>query len=584
MKIIKIFLPLLLLALITACKKNYLDITPDGRITINQVFEKPELTTQYLNTCYESIRLYGINYHYYSMLASFTDESQDPDQLLKAFFPVGIWGLGSMTQSVNAFDQGSNTLNYNDNRWYQKAWEGIRKCNVFLNRISDKVITDPALRSRYISEAKVLRAHYYFDLLRAYGAMPIIDKEMSLDTTNYDKITRNTFQECTDFLVKDCNDAIADPNLPMRTTVPGERGRMTKAIAYTLKSVVTLFNASPLFNPENDQAKWVAAANASNEALTALTTGGYALFPDYKMYFVTAPDISASPNDKETIFEIIGWGRQYAFGQLLYLMNSIPELGPQKAGVCPSQELVDAYEMNNGQPAILGYEDEDHLTPIINTSSGYSEQSPYLNRDPRFYGTVWYNGAKYGRPKGSDIYITSYVGGPQGISSTLRTRTPTGYYLRKFIDSTANSANMVSVFRRFRLAEVYLNLAEAENEANGPTAVAYNAINAIRRRAKMPDIPAGLSKDEFRNRVRSERRVELAIEEHRFYDVRRWKILDKTDKVVTGMEWTKTGNNFSNKRIVTGKRNSWTDKFLLFPIPLSEIKRMPNFKQNPGWE
>ena len=167
------------------------------------------------------------------------------------------------------------------------------------------------------------------------------------------------------------------------------------------------------------------------------------------------------------------------------------------------------------------------------------------------------------------------------------TNTVTGYYLRKFIDPKIPVwQDKNARWKKFRLAEVYLNYAEAENEANGPTAEAYDAINIIRARVGMPELPTGLTKDQLRERIRRERRVELAIEEHRFWDVRRWKILDKTDKVVTGMEITRNANNtFTYKRFVSQRRNAWAEKYLLFPIPIGDASNVPDFtkNQNPGW-
>src|SRR5690606_12101058 len=141
-----------------------------------------------------------------------------------------------------------------------------------------------------------------------------------------------------------------------------------------------------------------------------------------------------------------------------------------------------------------------------------------------------------------------------------------------------------ALFKKYRLGEIYLNLAEAANESSGPTAEVYAAVNAIRARVNMPELPQGLSKEEMRERIHRERRVELAFEEHRIWDVRRWKILDKTDKLTTGIEWTKNGeNDFTGKRIISGRRKSWTDNHLIIPIPLSELILMPLWEQNPGW-
>ena len=242
--------------------------------------------------------------------------------------------------------------------------------------------------------------------------------------------------------------------------------------------------------------------------------------------------------------------------------------------------------MKDGTVPILGYEDAAHTRPKINPASGYDDQKPYENRDPRFYATVWYNGAHFGKVKDKDVYIESYVGGRHGIDF-LKQRTPTGYYVRKYVDPAMRSpADAKTLWRIYRLAELYLDVAEAENEANGPTAEAYDAANATRRRAGMPDLPTGLTKDEFRERIRRERRVEMALEENRFYDLRRWGILEANSRLKTAMRWTKANDGtLSNVRVQAVDCHATADpKYYTLPIPRNEILRMPLVKQNSGWE
>lgn len=588
MKYYKSFLLILGVALIfSSCKKDPLDITPNGRITLDDAFLSQDLTESYLNTTYQSLRKYGCNYHYYTFLSAFGDDSHESNYPSQAF-PVAKYITGNISAASNPMDtDGSTVLSYNDNRWYERMWAGIRRTNVFLAKVSAKNVPEAGFRARLIAEAKVLRAQFYQDLLRNYGAMPIITEDITLKS-DFSDIKRNTYSECAAFIVKNCDEAIADPNLPWRVTSEAERGRMTKAVAYAIKSQMLLFNASPQFNPTNDVAKWQASATASKDALQALTSNGFALFPNYENYFITKPDLAPTPSDKETLFEINDWG--YAgqtyrrFGNILFLMHMIPDFGPEKAGNCPTQELVDTYEMKTGDIAITGYSDADHLQPVVNPASGYNDQTPYLNRDPRFYATVWYNGALYGKIAGVDVSIEAFKGGKHGISN-LKQRTPNGYYMRKFVDPKVRSAaEGTTTYKLFRLAEIYLNAAESENEANGPTTAAYSAVNTVRARAGMPNFPAGLTKDQFRERLRRERRVEFALEENRFYDMRRWNILKENGRVSTGMEWTKAANGtLSNKRIVTINRSSFEDKYKLFPIPLAEITKMPGMKQNEGW-
>ncbi|WP_187269299.1 RagB/SusD family nutrient uptake outer membrane protein [Algibacter pacificus] len=576
------FLYLLICTVFVLSCDEALDITPDGRLTLEDVFQDENHTEAYLNTVYSSIPSYSYYYHFFTFLAGVTDECQDADVGNNPGNIANIWITGSMTPSFNPLENGPGGHGKNH---YNTFWTGIRNANVFLANVETATITNEKDRERYIAETKLLRAFYYLELIKQYGPMPIVDEPFS-PAFDYTSLIRPTFQECIDFIVKDCDDAIASPNLPIRITLEPERGRFSKAVAHAVKSQALLYNASPLWNPENNIAKWQEAATGSKAALDALTKNGeYQLFSNYEEYFFSRSDVNPSPRDRETIFE-----RKTNGHPSFRNTNALPSMpGQNKVGITPTQELVDSYDMlATGEPAILGYNDEDHLEPIINTESGYDPANPYEGRDPRFYATVWYNGALYDNIAGRIHTVETFVGGADALKKTPpnKKNTHTGYYLRKFHDpKLQNRQNAQSRWKKYRLAEIYLNYAEAENEANGPTVEAYNAINKVRERAGMPNLKAGLSQDEFRKRIRNERRVELVIEEHRFWDVRRWKILDQTDKLVTGMEVIKNGTDFKYERFVTERRNAWQEKFLIFPIPIKDTSIIPDFNsnQNPGW-
>lgn len=580
---------LIFLTLFLGCKKDPLDQTPDGKIDLALVFSDKIRTEAYLNTVYGNIPSYFWYYSFFAFMAGTSDEASDSDVGNNQGNIASGWNVGSLTPAYNPLEAFGGQAK-GINRW-ETFWSGIRDANVFLSNIDSAAVQDESYRKRFKAEAKVLRAFFYLELVKQFGPMPMVDKPFDRpvsDPFDYTSLKRPTFQESVDFIVKDCNEALAEPELPLRITLDTEKGRFTKAIAHAIKSQALLYNASPLWNPSNNRDKWVAAAAASQEALTFLTTGNqFRLAPNYSEYFLVPADLGPSPGDKETIFEI-----NEASNVTLSVINSIPSKpGMFKAGSCPTQEMVDAYDMRiSGQPSILGYQDEDHLIPIINPTSGYSEATPYVGRDPRFYATVWHNGAQYNNIGGNIYTLQIFRGGADQVLKTPpnRVNTHTGYYLRKFIDPRLQSNQPHgSRWKKYRLAEIYLNLAEAENEANGgPTPAAYNAINTVRNRAQMPSLPTGLDYLQFQERVRRERRVELAIEEHRFWDVRRWKILDKTDKVVTGMEIIRNPNNtLTYNRFVVERRNAWADKFMIFPIPINEASIVPDFNlnQNPGW-
>lgn len=527
----KIFLCIFLFSLIISCDDS-LDITPDGRMSLEDVFTNEIQTEAYLNTVYTSIPLYFNNYNFgdWNFLAGMTDEAEDAEVGNSANTATISWIMGSLTPSVNPLPQA-----------YASYWAGIRDANVFLHYAPNVTFADEDRKARIIAEARLLRAFFYFELVKQYGAMPIITEPFD-PAYDYTQLTRPQFQDCIDFIATECTAVISEAKLPLRITKESERGRFTLAVAHMVKSEALLYNASPLWNPTNDAKKWSDAAQASKEALNALTTNDeYILYENYGAYFLTASDIAEDPRDKETIFEIKN-------GALPLTTVGLPsKQGSWKIGATPSQELVDSYDMaTTGEAAILGYNDENHLDPIINTASGYNPKDPYNNRDPRFYATVWYNGAEYDNINGKIHIVETFIGGADQLikSPPNRINTHTGYYLRKFVDPKLSiNQNSSALFKKYRLAELYLNFAEAENEVNGPNANVYAAINIIRDRVGMPNLPSDLDKEKMRERIRRERRVELAWEEHRFWDVRRWKILHETDKLVTGMEIRSRGEN-----------------------------------------
>lgn len=582
-----LILNILLLAVLIlgSCKKDPLDIMPDGRITLDQVFEDEMMASEYLNTIYGNMNHYGTAYDYWTMLAGYSDEAHDNDFPQDMGRAPSRWYNGELRPNWNPLDIpgsiGSNDPAANGH-YYSKYWKGIRQTNVFLANIEKTVYANPNTKARLIAEAKVLRAFFYLELIKMYGGMPVVDKPFTEDF-KFESLERQSFKECVDFIKMNCDEAIGESHFPVRITTEPERGRFTKAVAHAVRSQALLFSASALWNPEADESRWALAAEDSKKSIDELTGAGYQLYADYEAYFFGRSDISPNPGDKETIYEIKPY-RSHEFSHLMFRMHAIPTLGGDKAGCSPSQELVDAYDMANGEIPILGYSDEDHLHPIINSASGYDEANPYIDRDPRFYATVWYNNAYYGEINGAPYRIQSYLGGADGISSIMQ-RTRNGYYLRKFRNPAQLDPNTgTALFKKYRLGEIYLNYAEAANEAYGATGEVYDAVNIVRARAGMPGLPGGLTKDQMRERIRRERRVELAFEESRFWDVRRWKILDQTDKLTTGIEWTKLAEDtFAGKRIVAGRRKSWTDNHLVIPIPLSELILMPLWEQNPGW-
>ena len=418
-------------------------------------------------------------------------------------------------------------------------------------------------KDELIGELKFIRAFRYQDLIRNYGGVVLIGDKVYELTDNYTTAgvyTRSSLKDCIDYAV-----AQLDTAAQLLPTDNGNNwllGRATKGAALALKSRLLLYAASPLYNCGT----WQDAANA---AKAVMDLNKYGIQDDYSSLFVDQAMAS-----KEIIF-----GRQYTVTAPHVRMEIAN--GPNGyngwAGNTPLQNLVDAYQMNNGMD-------------ITDPASGYDSTHPYTNRDKRFYYTILYNGAPY-RGDTIDSYIPGGKDSKDGPSNWNTTKT--GYYLKKFmndadpIDNPWSSAGQ-QPWIYFRYAEILLNYAEAENEAAGPDASVYAAVNQIRQRASVnqPALPVGLSQSQMRDAIRKERQVELAFEEHRFYDVRRWKIADATENLPAGgMIITKNANGtFSYTRKVALDGRSFATKNYWLPIPRSEILASNNqLKQNDDY-
>ena len=616
---------LLALATVSACE-SALDMAPDGYVSIPQIFQDNEQTGAWLNTCYEYIPEMGIKFHYWSRgLVVWSDEAWDSDE--GAGLMSGLLYKGQASADNHPIVNLS--ANFGNGDYWNRYWAAIRKCAVFLSYIDGANVTSQSDKMRWKAEAHILRAYYYSELLRWYGTgLPIVREAYALDT-DFGKVAKPSFYESVQFVIEDCNAALATSQLPWRITTTAEAGRMTKAVAEAIRARMILYAASPLYNDGQDH--WDEAYRITKEAVANLKKNGYTLYnkvnyPEFKEataflpndgaalyneYFTSTMEYTADPVDRETIYQ------NRADQGAVFQMDGIGING-DKSGTNPSQELVDCYETVDGK-TILNlanpYADETHLEPNYNPdNSTYDPQNPYENRDPRFYASIYYNGSKrhcYWKVTEDPKCIENYPGEPGTRTRIIATypeepftglmgagqgaqRTRTGYYERKFLHPYAAPTYPGGVganFKMFRLGEVILNFAEAAAEA-GHEDEAIVAVNEIRSRVGMPGLDAGLSGDALMLRIRNERRVELAMEGFRYYDVRRWSLpsgdLSKTDRYLTAVRVTRNGDNdYSYTRQLVGERLCYQNKFLWLPIPLSEANLMTTLTgvnwQNPGW-
>lgn len=473
----------------------------------------------------------------------------------------------------------SSVINNVDGVWGPN-YINIRKVNVFLKNID--VVPVPAKIPRWKAEARFFRALSYFELIKRYGGVPLVGDKIFNDTDDLIP-QRNTFAESVDYIVNEC-DAIKT-TVTQEPIAASDWGRISRGAVLALKSRVLLYAASPLFNgapaaggelqgyPSYDAERWNKAAQA---ALELINLPG-------KPYSLPAPatkNFSAIFLDRRNSEIILNRLRDVNYD--IEYNNGPTGFANQGVGLgrtSPTQDLVDAFPMLSG-------------LAINERGSGYAEQNPYANRDPRLAFTVLTNDVTWLNRK-----LQMYEGGLDKPNTGGRIQTKTSYYLRKFMGNftTATAyANGPRNYAVFRYAEILLNYAEAQNEyLASPSIDIYNAIRDLRRRAQITEgttnkfgIKDNMTKAEMREVIKNERRIELAFEEHRFWDLRRWKDAERVlNKTVYGMKITKNDNNTFTfqKGIPVATLSFIYPKMYLYPIPFPEISKNRNLVQNYGW-
>ncbi len=448
-------------------------------------------------------------------------------------------------------------------------YTAIRSANSFLENFSleglerfkwnNSYKEDVEKAEMLIYEVRALRAFYYLELAKRYGDLPLLTRTYSEDEIN--SVEKSSFSAIINFIVQEC-DAVA-PKLPIsQKNFYNGTGRVTRGMLMAVKSRALLYAASKWHNPNNDKALWKEAAIA---AYSIIKEGWYVL-----------PSIDSDP-----LYHADGGNNVLKSTQLIFEhrngdsntfeSTNLP-IGFESAnsGNTPTQNLVDAYEMSDGT--------------VFDWNNPVHAASPYVNRDPRFYKTIVYNGATLMNTK-----VETFEGGKNAYP--LNGATLTGYYLKKYINETVSLSAVQPIkkphhFILFRYAEILLNYAEAMNEWQGPDYTDSNcpmsarqAVNLVRTAAKMPNIND--TGDNFTKRLRNERRVELAFEDHRFWDIRRWKIGEVVQNIY-GAEIKRVDGKDTYKPVKIQERK-WEDKMYLYPFPAEETYKNPNLTQNSGW-
>ncbi|MDR1738248.1 MAG: RagB/SusD family nutrient uptake outer membrane protein [Candidatus Symbiothrix sp.] len=573
---------------LTSCEDmfgDFLDKQPSNELTEAQVFSDWTTTTQFHFDTYNFLR-HGACRIQNSWMDAATDlaETSYATGGVRTTFNIGnYYGSAGASELVDTWEH---------------YYRGIRKCNMLLTRIDsvpksadlsdEKYATD---KMNYKSEARFLRAYFYWEMFLRYGAIPVVTDVLKPNgdlLTGY--TTRPTIKEYViDFVLqelKDCEAGLMPYEDGVKTA---NAGRICQPMARALYSRIMLYMASPRFAAASG-VSWADAANAAKSFIddyganyslfTVVETSGTNGVAAYTNAILRT---TYEGNNNEVIFfrndVKIAWAG---------ISNDTPVGEGGNGGLCPSQNLVDMYDMADGSSPFSNYDDtgapvyDGTATPTVNVASGYSDANPWNNRDPRFTATILHHGTAWGN--GTINVIKGQRDNPVGNANA----TPTGYYVRKYIPENILSAvHSGTSYRNWiiiRYAEILLNYAEALNEANGPSSDVYDCLNRIRHRAGITGnvesrTELTSSQTQMRNFIRKERTVELAFEDHRSWDLRRWNVATQAlARPIYGVEVAADG---TVSRKIAQKR-VFEEKMYLYPIPESEAWKT-NIENNPDW-
>jgi hypothetical protein len=588
------------LIIFSSCSK-YLDQVPDDRLTTEETFRTWGTAQKFLADVYRRVP------------DEFGQRNPGSDECR------GLWTGGcdeadyvwSFVQSndVNIGNWDANSGFVGD--YWRNYYRGIRAASVFIENADKITDLSPALITRYKAEARALRAMYYFYLMRIYGPVVILEEKAVPVDANL-QVPRSSFDECATYVAAELEKASAD--LPVTPANDQDYGHITKGVALAFRANALMFAASPLYNGNADLAglvnkdgkqlisqsvdvnKWKTAADAYKSFLDQFVPGTYSLFKkndasgNYSPY-LSCRDVILTDWNPEVIFARVKnslGSRQYELTPYHNGQSSRDVKG--SGGLGATQNMVDAFFTANGRSI------NDPLSGYV--SSGYSDfQSPYdthtkniynqwVNREPRFYVNITYDNSTWLNTSFGEINSRFYYTGNSGLKAGGGDHTTTGYVVRKAMglgNWDVGGRTLILI----RLAEIYLSYAECVNEADPSNPDALKYINLIRERAGIPlygsaELPAPAGQSEMREAIRKERRVELAFENNRFFDVRRWKIAEQTENgPMYGLNISADLPDFLN--VVTFETRVFNKRHYFFPIPSNDVNNDKQLVQNPGW-
>ncbi|HUX57333.1 MAG TPA: RagB/SusD family nutrient uptake outer membrane protein [Bacteroidales bacterium] len=590
------FIGLILISTLSCEQEDFLETTNKSNLSDASMWASESNADIFLTDCYS--QLYARS-NQAQNLDSFTDDN-DPNFYYTAF----NWKKGICVSSSNSFSIWREISGpANDANW-PATYSKVRKVNTYIMQLNNNSANFSAeYLAKRIDEAKFLRAYFYSELFMRIGGLSIITEPQDRATMTEDEIyvPRSTFEETFNFIIKELDDVINAGNLEVKyNNGNANAGRATLGAALALKGWLQLFAASPAYNSASpavpasaDNLQSFATPNAARWATAAATnkqfidtyghkgTGQYNLYPKMSEFWYEANEYNS---------EVI-WDRQHVGNVMPNFYDRFgggPKWGPDIDNWCnytPTQELVDTYQMANGKD-------------ITDPTSGYDDQNPYVGREKRFYDFIVYDGASYKQdwmPEPFIVYTRIDRVNPalNEIDLAATDQSNTGYYSKKRLDNLHKPmGNMSGInYVYYRYGEVLLNYAEAQNEAVGPDASVYEAINAIRTRpgTDLPELTPGLTQAQMRDAIKRERRVELMYEDKRLYDLWRWKDAmvnlntDLTCMVIRNSVPEDNSGVWGYTRTSLNHSHVFTQKMYFNPINQSVIDQNPKMIQNWGY-
>ena len=580
-------LPVLCACIISGCKKDFLDQKSLSAVDETAVFKDSTKSLGIINNIYSNL---GISFNAKRFNNTGLDAACDESE------PVS-----DPTFYTYLISSGGINPSNGDKGLWTTVYQMVRASNIFL-RNKDSIPVTSSTRDYWVGQVKFLRAWYLFTLLKHYGGIPLIRDDVYNDNDKID-IPRSSYEACVNYITGELDAAAA--LLPASYTAGNvNQIKVTKGSALAVKARLLLYAASPLFNSggrDNDPEHLLSYTTADNERWKIASDAAKAVIAlgVYNLYTTgTTPFYTLFLQNTPVPEHVLVYWQPVTTSNNFYVENSS---NPQSRGTSngyvgakyfPTQELVNEFDMLNG-------------LRITDPTSGYpgTGDDMYKNRDPRLAYSVHYNGSRRNMGTLGDQAVNTYTGviptgnaaatsaSVDGIYSS--TGTKTGYFRYKMCNNfgVGGGSELYRPWVVMRYAEVLLNAAEATNEYYGPTTEIYDWLKGVRSRAGITPgtnglygLKSGMTKEEMREAIRHERRVELAFEEHRYWDVRRWKIAAQTENAEThGMEITRAADGKFSYRTIVVRKHVFTDAMYFWPIPQSEIVKSPALIQNPGY-